>query len=163
MTGLASTLPTASEQFGAVLGAPIPFALALLGVGVVIWRAMEWAYRQRIDLWQTMHAQVAVDNQIIKDRVTRLEANDLSQRKEIAELRERAKDNPALQPAILRLSQSTDEAKTLLVQLGQANSAISEALSRAGTPVVLRVTPGRYTGGELTQPVYVPEDEKNES
>jgi hypothetical protein len=151
-----------SEQITAVSNSLIPFGFAVGFVAIVIWRAMEWAYRRRIDLLLTMHDQVAAENQIIKDRASRLEANDVSQKQEIAELRERVKDIPDLQPAIQRLSQSSDEAKMLLGQLGQANNAISEALSRAGTPLVLRSGRGGVFE-DVVEPVYVPEDKKNKS
>jgi hypothetical protein len=45
-----------------------------------------------------MHAQVAAENQIVKDKASGLEANDVSQRQELAELRERVKDIPACSP-----------------------------------------------------------------
>jgi hypothetical protein len=40
---------SAAAQLNAVLNAPIAFGLALLVVGLAMWRALEWAYKMRLE------------------------------------------------------------------------------------------------------------------
>jgi hypothetical protein len=42
-------LPTVSEQFAFALSAPLPFAMAVLAVAVVIWGLIRWLYQWRYD------------------------------------------------------------------------------------------------------------------
>jgi len=52
------TTPNVGKQVDAAFSAPIPFALALFAVlvptGLLIWRAMEWAYGRVIDAKQAL-------------------------------------------------------------------------------------------------------------
>src|SRR5579863_5878382 len=61
-----------SDQFVAVLNAPLPFFLALLAVSVILWGVIRWAYQWRydgtIEMLNAMLRLAAEENRIAKDR-----------------------------------------------------------------------------------------------
>jgi hypothetical protein len=106
-----------------------------------------------------MHERAAYELQIADRRTADLEATVKSQRDELDKLPDEVKS----EPAFVSLSQSNDVAQTLVAELGQANNAISQALSYGSTPLPLRVEQGRryiISGGEVTEPTAAPEDKK---
>jgi hypothetical protein len=124
-------MPSLSDQLSAALSTPVPFFLAVLGVAVVIWRAMEWAYRKRIDLLKTMHEQVANENRIVKNRLADTKADLDAAKKVETKLGEIAKDSPDLENVLSDLTVKTTSASSHLVQAEQANTALSQILNRA--------------------------------
>jgi hypothetical protein len=144
-------LPSVTDQFFAVLNTPIPFFLAVMAIAWGIWRAMEWRYQGIIDLTKTMHQLAQTEAQTGKAKQVELEATVKSLKEELTNFAERNKGDQALQPAIQDLSRLTLTAQSQLEQLGQANNAVSNALTRV--PIEIR---GRTY---MVEPVYVPEDD----
>lgn len=125
-------LPSVSDQFAAVLSAPLPFFLALAAVLIptilFIWRAMEWRYGGIIEIWQTRHTQAVGDFEIARRREGELEKTVNELKTEVATLREEAKDIAKLQPSIDKVAASADVAGRQLTRLGEANTALAEVL-----------------------------------
>ena len=104
---------------------------------------MEWRYQGIIDLTKTMHQLAQTEAQTGKAKQVELEATVKSLKEELTSFAERNKGDQALQPAIQDLSRLTLTAQSQLEQLGQANNAVSSALTRV--PIEIR---GRtYKGG----------------
>jgi hypothetical protein len=62
-----------AAQWNAVLNAPLAFALALLPVSLVIWKAFEWAYRMRLDKANHLFQLNTADNEMMQKRVAELQ------------------------------------------------------------------------------------------
>ncbi len=125
-------MPTVEQQISAVLGAAVPFFVALFAIlaplCVFIWRAMEWRYKGIIDIKQAMLDQAAHQHQIAVENESALRATLADQKKDIEEAR---KKDPA-NTLILHVSEAADTAKIQLDNISTANSAVSHTLIAAG-------------------------------
>jgi hypothetical protein len=131
-----------SDQFAAVLSAPLPFGLALLAVSVAMWGGLKWAFHWRYDgVIEQLNATLRLigeENRIAKEteakltaKVKELETGDFKDRKDVIQ-----------------------DLSRLTAQLGQANTAVDDAVRRgatltiggspmfpqAGTPLPLRAS-----------------------
>jgi len=104
------------EQFAAAINAPVPFFLAVIAVAVAIWKAMEWAYRQRLELWQTMHQAAVKDAEYAKEREAALDAT-------LKNLSEKTKDYPEIEPTVAT-------ANSQFTKLREANTELFDTLNR---------------------------------
>jgi ribonuclease HI len=129
-------VPAVEQQFAAVLGAPLPFFLALFAVLVpvciFIWRAMEWRYRGIIDATQTMHELARKQHQVATDNEVRLQATLADWKATIEELKTVNKTDPQNSERVNRLIMNVSEAANIaskqLDNLSTANNAVSDAL-----------------------------------
>ncbi len=126
------TLPNASDQFAAVLAAPLPFFFALAAVvlplAAAIWYIMEWAYRRRIDLLETMHSHAVAENNRVRARLSDTQAAVESQESVIAKLKEKRDAYPDLVPTFDELFSATATTGTQIDRLAAANDALSDTL-----------------------------------
>jgi hypothetical protein len=121
---------TVIDQFAAVLAAPIPFALAFVAFGIVVWRMMEWRYGGVIEKTSAMMKLAEFEAKVATQKRDELAETVNKISNEMEALKEKDTLTPAqLQP----LSASTAIAVTQLSELGRANSAVSQALSRGIT------------------------------
>jgi hypothetical protein len=122
-------MPSVSDQFLSVFVAPLPFVLAMAAIAVAIWKAMEWRYRGIIELWQTMHTQVANEADIAKARSAELNDKVATLEKDVGALREKARSISALKAPLSRLQQTTEDAKMLSARSTDAAATLSTMLS----------------------------------
>jgi hypothetical protein len=122
-----------ADQFGAALSAPVPFLLAVVAVGIVIWKVIQWAYGWRyggtIEKLEAMLRLVAEERRIASDRENALASTVDSLKATVAEL-ENSKPKIEFKTA-RQLESGTAELATNFARLRQANTAIDEALQRA--------------------------------
>lgn len=120
--GTVPTVPiSAADQFAAVLSAPLPFALAVVAVAVLIWKAIQWAYQWRYDgVIEQLNAMLrlaAEENRKEKDK-----QNELAATVKKLESQE-AKKGADQSPVFKDLSKQ-------LIELSRANTAVDDALRR---------------------------------
>jgi septal ring factor EnvC (AmiA/AmiB activator) len=135
--------PSASDQFTAVLNAPLPFFLALFAVvaalAVAIWRAFEWRYGGIIEMTRTMVEAAKTDAASSKTRESELKETVKSLESEIEALTHKmatttgadgAKEDRAKVEKILKLAHTASDQLSVL---STANSAVSDSLYRIPT------------------------------
>jgi hypothetical protein len=141
-----SLVSSLGEQAKAVAAAPVPFIVALLLVGAVIWWLMRFRYQGVID---NKKATLEAIQARAKAKEATLELTIQSLRGEIAMLAERAKQETNLQPAVAGLERLAEKATIEVGELRQANNAVTHAITTRWHPAYAKHVSG---------PVFVPED-----
>jgi Tfp pilus assembly protein PilO len=146
-SGVTTNLPTAADQLSAALSAPIPFFFAVGAVAVVIagavWKAFDGRYGGIIELTRTMLELARTEAQSAKAKESDLKQTVESLKRQLEKLADKSKNDRELQPLVQDLTIATTTASAQLSQLGQANTAVSESLSRIpliGFPGPARIT-----------------------
>jgi hypothetical protein len=123
-----------ATQFYAAFAAPIPFFLALLGVGAVIWSAVKWAYDTRLDKAKFHIEMAKLDADRFKLREAELTSENQVKTDKIAELeKEKASLSEAGQKALAELADSTERTDQTLEELGDTSDALETNLDSAST------------------------------
>jgi hypothetical protein len=145
-------MPTVDQQLSAVFNAWLPFILAVVAIvgpaAVAIWRVMEWRYREQYEKTKTLYEIVISHAQHAADAASRTQADlklaNASQNEEIQKLKnllhqqQMLEDTDAASKAgflsgfadgISDLEKTSSRTRDQLRKLGQANNAVSEALS----------------------------------
>jgi hypothetical protein len=131
------SLPSLSEQFAAALSALVPFSLAVLVVGIVIWRAFEWRYQAVIEKTKSLYELSQSTAQLAQKAAAEKEATlsgtvaELNQ--EIKELTAKLEEQPNkmsadVMPAMKKLNQTSTLAKNQMVDLKTANNNVADIL-----------------------------------
>ena len=149
-------MPTASDQFLAVLNAPLPFALALLAVAVVIWGGLrflyQWRYDGVIEKLNAMLRLAAEENRIQKDRQADTEADLTEVEKKLDEL---VKAKGAEGGAELQsLKEDLSKLRLAVESSSSANTAVDDALRRGAalTGATLTGTSSLSAAADLLTP-----------
>jgi hypothetical protein len=142
-------MPTVDQQLSAVFNAWLPFIFAVVAItgpaAVAIWRVMEWRYREQYEKTKALYEIVISHAQHAAEAASRTEADlkstNASRDEEIQGLNNLLQQLQAQQQApsegflagladgLGDLAKSSSKTKDQLVKLGQANNAVSEALS----------------------------------
>jgi hypothetical protein len=149
-------MPTVDQQLSAVFNAWLPFIVAVAAIvgpaTVAIWRMMEWRYREQYEkikaLYELTTSEAELANQRAKrredeltstitgqaDRIARVESlekqvQELLQQQEKDASKEIKESVSELAKSVADLVSSSSKARDQLARLGQANNAVSAALS----------------------------------
>jgi len=118
-----------AAQFYAVFAAPIPFFLALVGVGAVMWGAVKWAYDTRFAKAKFHIEMAKADAERFKLREAELMSENQVKTDKIAELeKEKASLSEAGQKALAELADSTERTDQTLDELGDMSDALETNL-----------------------------------
>jgi hypothetical protein len=134
---------TVTDQFAAVLAAPVPFALALLVFWFAIWKMMEWRYGAVIEKTSAMMRLAELEATAAIKKRDELDQAMKKMRDELEVLKKQAESkSPLTFDLLVPLSTSSINASNLLTELGRANTAVSDALNRGimATPQPLTLT-----------------------
>jgi hypothetical protein len=126
-------MPSAVDQINAVFNAWLPFILAVIFVGAVMWRALAWRFNAVMEKRKELYDLLATEAQLATQAAARREAElkaTLDQQAEQIKVLEAKKDKmPAeVQPAIADLVTSSNTAITQMGQLVNANNHTTEAV-----------------------------------
>ena len=130
-------MPDTLQQINAVLSAPIPFFFALLVIAGATWGAFRWAYHAVIEKRKTLYELSTLEAQHAAQAATRREAElkgTIEQLTELIKTLQKQKDQfPSdVQLVLENMTNTSSIASSQLMQLGNANTAVSEALGRQG-------------------------------
>src|SRR5262249_45646366 len=118
-------MPSVDQQFAAVFGAPLPFVLAVVVVGIGIWKAIAWLYQWRyggtIEHIEAMLRLVAEERRIASDRENNLASTVNSLTAELAKTTGKTEDK-----VVRQVENSTVKLKSEFDQLRQANNAVDD-------------------------------------
>ena len=107
--------PSLYEQINAVLGAPIPFFLAVVAVAVIVWRGGEWLYRSVLNKRKELY-------ELSRNEVDHWKTNAELTAKELREQIASLEDVNAERQS--QLDRLTARLGAELGRLGQANSSV---------------------------------------
>jgi hypothetical protein len=115
---------SAAAQLNAVLNAPIAFGLALLVVGLAMWRALEWAYKMRLEKAEFYIKMADLENAKQRDAWEKLAEDEKKSRPSTE-----ARESPPEREVLLSRGQSANNAVTLNLNAARVASS--------GAPVIV--------------------------
>jgi hypothetical protein len=114
-------LPSVSEQFGAVIAAPVPFFIAVAVIAWAAWRAWQWRFKAVFEKQRELYdlSRSEVDHWKTNAQQT---AKELGEKIALLEKQQNLTEGTKEQLGLAR--QGLLELTTQLNRLGQANNAV---------------------------------------